>query len=148
MDIREMLRHLRRGQSNRAVAEALGIDRKTVARYRCWAAEQELLEDTLPPLSELQELVEEMLSSSPPPQNTSSVEPYRQVVVKLRQEGVEIAAIHQRLKERGFTGSYSSVYRFVRTLEPRMPDVTVRVETPPGEEAQVDFGYAGQMVDP
>jgi transposase len=148
MDIREMLRHLRRGQSNRAVAEALGIDRKTVARYRCWASEQGLLEDCLPPLSELQELVEETLSSSPPPQNTSSVEPYRKVVGKLRQEGVEIAAIHQRLKERGFTGSYSSVYRFVRNLEPRTPDVTVRVETPPGEEAQVDFGYAGQMVDP
>ena len=148
MDIREMLRHLRRGQSNRAVAEAMGIDRKTVARYRSWASEQGLLEDCLPPLSELQELVEETLSSSPPPQNTSSVEPYRKVVGKLRQEGVEIAAIHQRLKERGFTGSYSSVYRFVRTLEPRTPDVTVRVETPPGEEAQVDFGYAGKMVDP
>ena len=148
MDIREMLRHMRRGQSNRAVAEAMGIDRKTVARYRSWASEQGLLEDCLPPLSELQELVEETLSSSPPPQNTSSVEPYRKVVGKLRQEGVEIAAIHQRLKERGFTGSYSSVYRFVRTLEPRTPDVTVRVETPPGEEAQVDFGYAGKMVDP
>jgi transposase len=148
MDIREMLRHMRRGQSNRAVAEALEINRKTVARYRSWASEQGLLEDCLPPLSELQELVEETLSSSPPPQNTSSVEPYRELVVKLRQEGVEIAAIHQRLKERGFTGSYSSVYRFVRTLEPRTPDVTVRVETPPGEEAQVDFGYAGQMVDP
>lgn len=148
MDIREMLRHLRRGQSNRAVAESLGINRKTVARYRSWAVEQGLLEDCLPPLSELQELVEETLSSSSPPQNTSSVEPYRELVVKLRQEGVEIAAIHQRLKERGFTGSYSSVYRFVRTVEPRTPDVTVRVETPPGEESQVDFGYAGQMVDP
>jgi hypothetical protein len=41
------------------------------------------------------------------------------------------------LKERGYSGSYSSVYRFVRHLEPRTPDVTVRVETPPGEEAQV-----------
>ena len=148
MDIREMLRHLRRGQSNRAVAETLGINRKTVGRYRSWATEQGLLEDSLPPLGELQQLVEETLSSSPPPQNTSSVEPYRQVVVKLRQEGVEIAAIHQRLKERGFTGSYSSVYRFVRNLEPRTPDVTVRVETPPGEEVQVDFGFAGRMVDP
>jgi transposase len=69
-------------------------------------------------------------------------------VAKLRREGVEIAAIHQRLTERGYTGSYSSVYRFVRNLEPRTPDVAVRVETPPGEEAQVDFGYAGQMVDP
>ena len=25
---------------------------------------------------------------------------------------------------------------------------TVRIETPPGEEAQVDFGYAGLMYDP
>ena len=57
MDIREMLRHMRRGQSNRAVAEALEINRKTVARYRSWAAEQGLLEDCLPPLSELQERV-------------------------------------------------------------------------------------------
>ncbi len=148
MDIREMLRHLQRGQSNRAVAKALGIDRKTVARYRTWATEQGLLEESLPSLSELQHLIEETLDSSTPPQNESSVEPYRQVVTKLCQEGVEVAAIHQRLKERGYTGSYSSVYRFVRHLEPRTPDVTVRVETPPGEEAQVDFGYAGRMVDP
>ena len=47
MDIREMLRHMRRGQSNRAVAEPMGIDRKTVARYRSWASEQALLEDCL-----------------------------------------------------------------------------------------------------
>jgi FixJ family two-component response regulator len=67
MDIQEMLRHLRQGQSNRAVATALGIDRKTVARYRSWASEQGLLEDRLPPLSELQEPVEETLGSSPPP---------------------------------------------------------------------------------
>ena len=84
MDIREMLRHLRQGQSNRAVAKALGIDRKTVARYRSWAIEQGLLEESLPPLNELQLLVEETLGTSQPPQNTSSVERYRQVVVKLR----------------------------------------------------------------
>ena len=148
MDIREMLRHLRQGQSNRAVAKSVGIDRKTVARYRSWAVEQGLLEESLPPLNELQRLVEETLGTSQPPQNTSSVEGYRQVVIKLRREKVEVAAIHQRLKERGYTGSYSSVYRFVRNLEPGTPNVTVRVETPPGEEAQVDFGYAGRMVDP
>jgi transposase len=28
------------------------------------------------------------------------------------------------------------------------PKVTVRIDTPPGEEAQVDFGYAGLMYDP
>jgi len=148
MDIREMLRRLRHGQSNRAVAKAMGIDRKTVARYRIWGGEQGLLEEPLLPLGKLHQLVEETLSSPPPPQNTSSVEAYRDIVIKLRQEGVEVAALYQRLKERDYTGSYSSVYRFVRNLEPRTPEVTVRVETRPGEEAQVDFGYAGQMVDP
>ena len=148
MDIREMLRRLRQGESNRAMAEAMHIDRKTVGRYRTWAAEQGLLEGRLPSLGDLHRLLEETLSSPPPPQNTSSVEPYREVVIKLRDEGVEIAAIYERLKERGYQGSYSSVYRFVRNLEPRMPDVTVRVETEPGEEGQVDFGYAGRMIDP
>jgi len=148
MDIREILRHFRQGRSDRAVARATGIDRKTVARYRAWADEQSLLEGRLPPLGELHRLLEETLKSPPPPQNVSSVEPYRELVIKLRRQGVEIAAIHQRLKERGYTGSYSSVRRFVRKLEPLSPEVTVRVETRPGEEAQVDFGYAGRMIDP
>jgi hypothetical protein len=39
------------------------------------------------------------------------------------------------------------VYRFVRTIKPKTPDVTVRVERKPGEEGQVDFGYAGRMID-
>jgi transposase len=148
MDIREILRCLRKGQSDRAVAKALGVDRKTIGRYHTWAAEQELLSGSLPTLGELQRLVQETLNSSPPPQNVSSVEPYRELVKKLRQEGVEIAAIHGRLQERGYDGCYASVYRFVRRLEPRTPEVTVRVETRPGEEAQVDFGYAGRMIDP
>jgi transposase len=148
MDIRELVRRLQRGQSNRAVAKALGIDRKTVARYRTWAAEQGLLTGPLPPLGELHQLLAGTMKSTPPPQNVSSVEPYRDVVIQLRQQGVERAAIWERLKERGYTGSYSSVYRFVRQLEPPTPDVTVRVETRPGEEAQVDFGFAGRLIDP
>jgi transposase len=148
LDIREILRHLRKNQSNRAAARALGIDRRTVKRYRTWATEQGLLEGQLPPWGELHRLLDETFKTTPPPQNVSSVESYRELVVKLRKADVEIAAIYERLKERGYTGSYSSVYRFVRRLEPISPDVTVRVETRPGEEAQVDFGYAGRMIDP
>ena len=148
MEIREMLRQLRRGRSNRAVARALSINRKTVATYRNWAQEQGLLEGTLPPLGELHRLLEETMQSPAPPQNVSSVTPYAALVKKMRREGVEIAAIHERLKERGYEGSYSSVHRFVRKLEPPEPEVTVRVETRPGEEGQVDFGYAGRMIDP
>lgn len=148
MDIREILRQLQQGQSDRAVAKATGVNRKTVGRYRAWAVEHALLNGSLPALGELHQLLEETMPSTPPPQNVSSVEPYRELVVKLRQGGVEMAAIQQRLQERGYSGSYSSVRRFVRALEPLTPEVTVRVETPPGEEAQVDFGFAGRMSDP
>jgi transposase len=148
MDIREILRHLRQGQSDRAIAATTGVDRKTVARYRVWAIEHELLDGPLPLLGELNRLLEETLRGAPPPQNVSSVEPYREMIGKLRAAGVEVTAIHQRLQERGYSGSYSSVRRFVHRLEPPTPKATVRVETRPGEEGQVDFGYAGRMIDP
>jgi len=148
MEVREILRQLQMGQSVRAIAKAMTIDRKTATRYQTWAIEQDLLDKPLPSLGELNQLLAETLKPASPPQNVSSVEPYRELVKKLRREGVEMMAIHERLKERGYTGSYSSVRRFVRRLEPLTPEVTVRVETRPGEEAQVDFGYAGRMIDP
>ena len=58
MDIREMLTCLRKGESDRAVAKSMGIDRKTVGSYRAWAAQQGLLEGKLPSLGELHQLVE------------------------------------------------------------------------------------------
>ena len=148
VDVREILRHLRTGESDRAVARATKIDRKTIARYRSWATEHELLAGPLPALGELQRLLAETMGGAPPPQNESSVEPYRDVVVQLRRVNTEMAAIYERLKERGYAGSYSAVYRFVRRLEPLAPAVTVRVETKPGEEGQVDFGYVGLLIDP
>ena len=48
MDIREIVRRIRQGQSNRAIAKEIGIDRKTVGRYHTWAREQGLLDGELP----------------------------------------------------------------------------------------------------
>lgn len=148
MDIREIVRRIRAGQTNAAIHREVGVHRRTVARYRAWAEEQQLLKGELPDLGELQRLFDATLAQLPPPQNISSVEPYREIVGKLRARKVEIAAIHQRLQERGFEGSYMAVWRFVQHLEPKEPEATVRVEVEPGAEAQVDFGYAGLMFDP
>ena len=148
MDIREIIRRVRAGESDRAIHRALKIHRKTIRKYREWAEEQDLLKDELPALEDLQQRLDATLPESPPPQNSSSVAAWRELVVGWREQGVEIAAIHQRLQERGYTGSYSAVRRFVRQLEPRTPQATVRIERPPGEEAQVDFGYAGKLIDP
>jgi transposase len=148
VDIIAMLQHMRAGKSNRQIRDELGVDRRTAQKYRDWAEGQGLLSGELPGVSQLQKLQAETFGQPRPPQNVSTVEPYRTLVVKLRQENVEIAAIRERLKERGYTGSYDAVRRFVRRLEPSPLDVTVRVECQPGEEAQVDFGYAGLMPDP
>ncbi len=148
MDIRELVRHLRASDSDRAVQRDTGIDRRTVQRYRTWAAEQGLLTGALPAVEVLQGLVAQTLTTPAPPQMVSSVEPFRAQVVELRAQATEMMAIWERLKERGYTGSYSAIRRFVRTLEPRQPEAFGRVETAPGEEAQVDFGYAGRMLDP
>ena len=68
MDIREILRQIQQGQSNRAVERNTGIHRKTVARYRAWAKEQGLLEGPLPSLSEVQRMLEETWQRPAPPQ--------------------------------------------------------------------------------
>jgi len=149
MDIRELLIHIRAQSSDRQVARDTGFNRRTVKRYREWAEEQGLLEGEMPSLEELRRRVTASLPERTPPQNQSSLEAYRKVVKEWVEANVEIAAIRQRLLERGYRGSYASVWRFVRSIEPKKRQkMTVRVETKPGEEAQVDFGYGGRMIDP
>lgn len=150
MDIRELLLHIRVNSSNRSVARDTGFDRRTVQRYREWATRQNLLYGPLPSLEELQLLVNQTLPLNKSPQIISSVEPYRQIVEELYQAEVDGTAIWERLKERGYQGGLSSVYRFLRHLAPAQAGAkaTVRVERAVGEEAQVDFGYVGLMLDP
>jgi transposase len=149
MDIRELLIHIRAQSSDRQVARDTGFNRRTVKRYRAWAEAQGLLAGELPNLEELRSQINASLPERTPPQNQSSLKAYHEPVKNWIKADVEIAAIHQRLMERGYTGSYASVWRYVRSIKPSEKHrPTVRVETKPGEEAQVDFGYGGLMIDP
>ena len=149
LDIRELIRRVQLGEGDRQVARDLGVSRKTVAKYREWADREGVLAGPLPEVSDLLARLNRTLPAAPPPRAVSTVEPHRERVVELRRQGVECRAVLERLREEsGFKGSYGAVYRFVRSLEPATPEAFVRVETPPGDEAQVDFGYAGLMFDP
>ncbi len=80
-----------------------------------------------------------------PPHEQSLVEPFREPVQRWRDQGIEGQPIWQLLVEQHvFTGSYSSLKRFLHRLAPPEVRATVRIEVAPGDEAQVDFGYAGQ----
>ncbi len=148
MDINELVRLLRAGESDRMIARVLGHNRRTVVRYRDWARERGLLEGESPTPAALHRLLDETLPVQLPPQQTSTVAVYAGEIAELRSRGVEVAAIRARLEERhGHPVSYSAVWRLVQRLEPRETEPVVRVETPPGGEAQVDFGYAGITTD-
>ena len=55
MDVREVLRHLQTTTNLSAIQRATGLNRRTLMRYRAWAAEQGLLTGPLPPLEELRQ---------------------------------------------------------------------------------------------
>jgi hypothetical protein len=54
LDIREILRRLQLGDRDRRIARDLHISRKTVGKYREWAAAQDLLTGPLPDPAVLQ----------------------------------------------------------------------------------------------
>ena len=145
--LRDLIHRLRLGQSERQVAKDLHLSRQTVSKYRELAKAAGHLDSTgeLPDIATLAALL-----GPPPalPRIPSTVEPYQPLVEELLARDVEMMTIFDRLRERGYTGSYSSIRRFVHHLHPPKDQAVVRVHTAPGEEAQVDFGSAGFFLDP
>jgi len=146
--LRDLIHRLRAGESERRISGDLRISRITVHRYHDLAEKEGFLQPGSPMPDD--EAIRACLGDPPrPPRHTSSVEPYADVVQQLLEQQVEMMAIYQRLRDdHGFTGSYSSVRRYVHRLRPPEPRVVVRVQTAPGEEAQVDFGPVGLLYDP
>jgi transposase len=81
---------------------------------------------------------------------TSACEPYREVIELGLTRGRNAKAIWQDLvDDHGFRGSYQSVKRLVGKLRgSRAPEACVVIETPPGEECQVDYGSGPMVRDP
>jgi transposase len=79
----------------------------------------------------------------------SQCEAYRETILVKLDQRLSAQRIWQDLMvEEGFTGKYDSVKRFVRRLVERRPLPFRRMEAPPGEEAQVDFGTGAWIVAP
>jgi transposase len=148
-DIREILRRLHLGEPDRRIARDLNVSRNTVAHYRLWASRHGVLHDSQVPEAATLAALLERAPTARPPHEQSLVEPLRERVLALHARGVEGQAIWQLLvEEHGFTGSYSSVKRFLRRTAPPTTTATLRIEVEPGAEAQVDFGFAGEFLDP
>ena len=73
--------------------------------------------------------------------------PFRGLILEKLQQELTAQRIYQDLaSEQGYTGSYYSVRRFVKTCAAHTPLPFRRMECPPGFEAQVDYGTGAPVI--
>jgi transposase len=79
---------------------------------------------------------------------TSDCEPYRELIQEKLNQGLNGRRIHQDLAGDGKSPSYDSIKRFLRTVRKTTVLPFRRMEVPPGQESQVDFGSGAPIVGP
>lgn len=117
----------KQGISQRQIAIATKINRKTVRKiinnYKI-----DKIEDPIPY------------------KRTSKLENWHTKIVSLFETNLTALRIHQEIQLLGYDGSYSSLTRYLKKHKIKT-NTCVRFHTPPGEEAQVDFGDIGMQRD-
>ncbi len=153
-----------RGWSQRKIARELGIHRETVARYirieEASGSKPAISTAGNDPLPRSKPAIS-TAGNNPPPRSKPAIstapmghrgrkslcEPYRRQVERGLEVGLSAQRIFQDLRfEYDFPGTYESVKRFVRRLKRVHPKRVYRLESPPGEEAQVDFGRGAPIL--
>jgi len=122
----EIHRLAHEGYGVRETARRLAISRKSVKKY--------LLDPDRP----------RMNVSRP-----SKLDPFRETIKRLLDEDQKLSAslIHQRIVDAGFTGGYTIVKDYLRTIRPqsRHKRAFIRFESPPGQQCQIDWGHFGSI---
>jgi transposase len=137
----EIYVHWYAGRSKSQGSASLGVDRKTVRKYLA-PAEAAGLKSWFP------ELASRKLNQV----RWAEIEPHREDVKSLL-ETPTVTTIHQRLRDEGKLKVSLSTFR--RWVHENLPDevarskVTVlRDDVEPGSEAQIDYGFLGQWINP
>ncbi len=149
----ELVYQWHRGRSIRQIRDSLQISRKTIRKYLLlFMASGLSREKPLPPQAELARIVASVVQVAvfEQPARERIRLYHRQIQDWLGQPHMTIQQVQRLLEEEHeLKVSYMSVYRYVREhIEPLRKPVTVRLHAVAGEQAQVDFGYAGLMRDP
>src|SRR5262245_582659 len=75
------------------------------------------------------------------------LDPYKGLVARILEEHPRLRAtrLFEMLRARGYPGSAVQVRRYVKTVRPTRAEAYLRLETMPGEQAQVDWGNFGRI---
>jgi transposase len=123
-----LLRHyLEQGLSKTAIAERIGISRRTIYD---WLATGQLDRDVDPAT----------ILRYPP--RATKLDPYHALIRERLDTYPELTAVRlfEEVRAAGYAGSLTQLKVYVRRVRPRPePEPVIRFETPPGRQAQVDF---------
>lgn len=145
---RQALARMRLGDSDREIAAARIMGRAKSAALRRLGVERGWL-DAEPALPEDAELAAVIGTPRRAASTVSSLQGHRALIEGWVEQGVSGVAIHAALtREHGWRCSYSSVRRLVADIQRAAPaPTTIRLEHPPAEAAQVDFGAGPMLAD-
>lgn len=138
-----------RGWSRRRIARELGIHRKTVAGYLDGSKQPGSPAEADPAKQPISTTGSEGMAEPKAAITTAGAQSgrislcreYLPTITTAVTAGLSATRIHQDLvADHGFTGSYESVKRCVRSLAQQLELPHRRMECAPGEEMQVDFG--------
>ena len=75
------------------------------------------------------------------------LDPYKGIVGEILKQYPRLVAtrIFGMVRDRGYTGSVVQLRRYVRTVRPARAEAFLRLQTLPGEQAQVDWGHFGKI---
>lgn len=160
VDVTEIFIHWYAGRSLSEVSVSLGVDRKTIRKYLAPAVAAGMAPGG--PAMSQQDWAALVMTWFPHLADTKlrqvtwpEIGRHHEYIVEMLKAGVTQATIHQRLRdEHGLTASVASLKRYVAANLPeevRRDRVVVlrdETDTPPGEEAQLDYGHLGYWLDP
>ena len=146
---RQALVRMRQGDSDRQIAAARIMGRRTAARLREFSLERNWL-DSAGAMPEDEAIAAAMVKPKRASTTISSLAAQReriQVWVEQGVTGVAILAALQR--EQGWGGSYSAVRRMLADIRKDVPpETTCRLDFEPADAAQVDFGAGPMLMHP
>ena len=152
VEIDEVLYRWLKGISERKIAQSLGVSRNTVKKIVAQAKAAGLkrasghaeAEEKIGTLLNL--LYDKKKSSSHAQSYIASR--HEQIMAWLTTPHMSVNQMVRLFKEQGQIVSETSLRRYIRKHIPSLPSSTIHLQTTPGQQAQVDFGYAGLMKDP
>ena len=144
----EVFFRYQQGQNVSQINRSLGQARDTVRKYVRLGIQAGLtVGGDEAQRNKARAIVHAALARSEPAEPTAAEKLLQPHVERIRfllgEPDMTVKQVWRLLREQGVAVSHSSVKRFGRRhIEPPTPRVTVRLETPPGRQAQVDFGRA------